>query len=111
MQCQYCNKEFENVKEFAYHLIEEANKEEKAKEKIKKEANEKMFSNWRNKIESSYKDVKEAIKSYNKEAKEKGYTGQVYVTPCDLIKVSIEEKQSDNAKSYLDEIIENIFNI
>lgn len=115
MRCEFCDKEFSSVKDYAYHLIDEANAKEKAEKEKEAEIKKKKLADREVKIKDLYELIKTEVDEYNKESDDVKYkislkTEKINKIPED-VKVTVNGKPVTSSDKNLIDIINDIFNI
>ncbi len=115
MRCEFCNKEFSSVKDYAYHLIDEANAKEKAEKEKEAEIKKKKLADREVKIKDLYELIKTEINEYNKESDDVKYKISLEVEkekkiPED-VKITFNGKPLTYSNKNIADIINDIFNI
>lgn len=112
MRCEFCNKEFSSVKDYAYHLIDEANAKEKAEKEKEAEIKKKKLADREVKIKDLYELIKTEVNEYNKESD--GVKYKVTLSNSkedDTVKITVNGKPVTSSSKNLTDIINDIFNI
>lgn len=111
MRCEFCNKEFSSVKDYAYHLIDEANAKEKAEKEKEAEIKKKKLADREVKIKNLYEVIKEEINEYNKESDDAKYKIALDTKENDAVKITVNGKPVSSSNKSLTELINDIFNM
>ena len=111
MRCNFCNKEFSDVKDYAYHLIDEANAKEKAEKEKEAEIKKKKLADREVKIKNLYEAIKKEINEYNKESDDTKYKIALDIERNDTVKITVNSKPVSSSNKSLTELINDIFNM
>lgn len=112
MRCEFCDKEFSSVKDYAYHLIDEANAKEKAEKEKEAEIKKKELADREIKIKNLYEVIKTEINEYNKISDDVKYKVTLNSSKDDdAVRVTVNGKPVTTSDKNLMDIINDIFNI
>lgn len=113
MRCEFCNQEFSSVKDYAYHLIDEANAKEKAEKEREAEIKKKKLADREVKIKNLYEAIKAEVNEYNKESDDVKYTVSLDSKKenADDVRITVNGKPIPSSSKSLTDILNDIFNI